>query len=103
MADDPAEELFAAAAGEEAAMGGFCAFELGALIRNRGGGFVVRRRGVVRGARCVACAVAQIALVTSLISDRRAVQELRIKSRREGDSDADSRGAKGRVVVGSWG
>jgi hypothetical protein len=42
LADDPAEELFAAAAVEEAAMVGVCAFEVDALIRNRGGGFAVR-------------------------------------------------------------
>jgi hypothetical protein len=42
LADDPAEELFAAAAVEEAAMVGFCAFEMDALIRNLGGGFAVR-------------------------------------------------------------
>lgn len=75
MADDPAEELFAAAAVEEAAMVGFCAFEMDALIRNRWGGFGVKVENVVAGA-------VQSALVTSLISDRRVsgCKRLRIKS-----------------------
>jgi hypothetical protein len=78
LADDPAEELFAAVAVEEAAMVGFCAFEMDALIRNLGGGFGVRWEGVVSRLRVrmrVACAVARFALVTSLISDLREVQE----------------------------
>jgi hypothetical protein len=74
LADDPVEELFAAVAVEEAAVGGFCAFELGALIRNLGCGCAVRWRGV--GAKCEVRGLRgrRRVLVTSLISDRRAVQ-----------------------------
>lgn len=67
MADDPAEELFAAAAVEEAAMVGFCAFEMDALIRNRWGGFGVKVENVVAGA--VGCAVGRGAKCAGDVAD----------------------------------
>lgn len=49
MADDPAEELFAGVAVEEAAIEGVCVFEAEVLMDSVG--------GVRRGGRAVACAV----------------------------------------------
>jgi hypothetical protein len=75
LADDPDEELFAGVAVEEAAIVGLGTFEVDALIRNLGGGFVVTVEGVV--ARCGRLRVRSVCAgdVVSLISNRRRVQK----------------------------
>jgi hypothetical protein len=81
-ADDPAEELFAAVVVEEAAMVGFCAFEMDALIRNLGGGLCREARGrrVLRCGSPVGACARSLGMCGDVAESQIRAYNLRIKS-----------------------